>query len=198
MRLTLLIALLLTGSLCAAKKRQMRIEDVMLKADLIVVGEIVQVGDTTYVFHVLETIHGDTSLHMIDVDAWKEWTCDWRDFKVKKGQRLVLLLGKEGAHYRPINASTGEIPIVNDSIVLRHEVRVPGEDHPYHLPLQEFTAGARTLRSCCRPSAASAEKYVPDRVNWSCTAEEVAAYAAREDFTGWIFRKVQVYRVEGG
>lgn len=185
----ILILLAIIGSApCSAKKMEMDMGSVILNAELIVVGEIISNGIGSYSFRIQETLHGDTSLRNIRVDKWKEWTCDTRSFEIAKGQRLVLLLGKGKSGYYPFNDSTGEIPIANDSIRARSGYY---DVLPRSLSVREFAEAVRALRACCHITAVRKDFGVLyDRV-WDCTPEERERSVAGNDFTAWLFRRME-------
>jgi hypothetical protein len=185
----LLIAL--SGPSLFAKKMITGIDAVILSADLIVVGVIEHNGSGTYSFRVDRTVYGDTSLHSISVVKWKEWTCDTRMFKIQRGQQLVLLLSHDEKGFHPINASTGEIPVEKDSIVLRYEerVHVPYESHPYRLTVQEFCDGVTALLHCCKLQGELG--YFHDPI-WTCSDDERTTVRKKEDFAAWLYRRVEL------
>ena len=188
MRGLLLAGLLLSAGLCSAKKMEMAIESVILSADLIVIGEIVSDGIDTYVFSVQETLHGDTALKTIRVKKWEEWTCDSRDFKIKEGQQLILLLGKDDSDYYPINASTGEIPIRHGSIPSRNGYY---DVLPRAVPVLEFSEAVRALRACCRITAVRSDfGYFYDWV-WDCSVEERSSRTSRNEMAKWLFEQME-------
>ena len=193
MRGLLLTILILCAGLCSAKKVEMAIEPVILSADLIAIGEINSDGIGAYSFTVEETLHGDTSLKTIDVQKWKEWTCDSRDFKIKKGQRLLLLLGKEGSNYYPINASTGEIPIRHGSIPSRNGYY---DVHPRTIPVSEFSEAVRALRACCHITAVRNDfGYFYDWV-WDCSPEDRSARTAKNEMAKLLFERMDKREVK--
>lgn len=188
MRGALLSIMLLSTGLCWAKKMEMAIESVILSADLIVIGEIENDGIGSYKFSVQETLHGDTALKTIRVKKWEEWTCDSRSFKVKKGQRLLLLLGKDDSDYYPINASTGEIPIRHGSIPPRNGYY---DVLPRAVPIEEFSEAVLALRACCHITAVRNDfGYFYDWV-WDCSPEERSAHASKNEMATWLFEQME-------
>jgi hypothetical protein len=133
-----------------AKKYVYGMDVVVLTADLIVIGTIQGEAAGAYSFRIEETIHGTPDNIVITVKKWKQWTCDYRTFKITPGQRLLLLLSHDGGHYSPINESTGEIPMENDSLELYHEraVVVDNAIRGYRMHLNEFREAAKALRQC--------------------------------------------------
>ena len=101
------------------KKKILPYSLVITKADLIVEGNISDVSFSLhqYDLNVTEFIKGESEQN-ITVDMWKEWTCDQRIEKPKKGQKLLLFLTKQrSGHYEIINGSTGELFIRKDDSV---------------------------------------------------------------------------------
>ncbi len=99
---------------------------------MIVEGEISEVSSFAYEykFHVKEHIKGQSDQNIV-INMWKEWTCDHRIQRPKKGQRLLLFLKeRDNREYEIINGSTGELFITeNDSVKTfgRHDLPVLNE-----------------------------------------------------------------------
>lgn len=188
MRALLLIILLLSAGLCSAKKMQMAIESVILSADLIVIGKIESDGIGSYAFSVEETVYGDSALKTIRVKKWEEWTCDSRDFNIKKGQRLLLLLGKDDSDYYPINASTGEIPVRHDSIPSRNGFF---EVLPRTVSVKEFIEAVRLLRACCHITEVKNDFGYFYNWVWDCTPEQRSQRRSTNDLSAWLFERMK-------
>jgi hypothetical protein len=187
-RILLFAVALWSATYASAKKMEMAIESVILSADLIVIGQIESDGIGSYAFSVQETLHGDTALKTIRVKKWKEWTCDSRDFKIKKGQRLLLLLGKEESDYYPINASTGEVPVRHGSIPSRNGYY---DVLPRAVPVEEFSEAVRALRACCHITAVRNDfGYFYDWV-WDCSPEQRSERTAKNELTAWLFDRME-------
>lgn len=124
----ILISLLLTFSLSntpSVKKSFLPYGIVISKADLIVEGTISKVSELEYQLEVNELIKGKSS-PSISVQIWNEWTCDTRQKKLKKGQKLMLFLIKEQDSYKVINGSTGELFIEEDNLIKNYRsVKTP-------------------------------------------------------------------------
>lgn len=167
---------------------EMAIESVILSADLIVIGEILNDGIGTYAFSVQETLYGDTALKTIRVKKWEEWACDSRDFKINEGQMLLLLLGKDVSDYYPINASTGEIPIQGDSIPAHNGYY---DVLPHAVPMREFGAAVRALRACCHITAMNNDFGFFYEWAWDCTPEERSERKASSASAAWLFARME-------
>lgn len=98
-----------------AKKMYVSLEVMAGSADLIVVGEIVEVKSNTYLFKITKTLKGNKT-GTITVEKFREWTCDTRYQPCTKGEKLVLFLEQGAAHWTIINGSTGEKPIIKGKI----------------------------------------------------------------------------------
>jgi len=116
----LYICLLMLLNTCfnyAFKKHEIPYSIVVAKADLIVDGTISKVSKKEYEFTISQFVKGKSALK-IKVSIWKEWICDPRIKELKTGQRLILFLEKSPyGNFSPINDSTGEIYIDNDSFI---------------------------------------------------------------------------------
>lgn len=130
----------LGNSQAHAKKHIWPFACVVHSADLIVVGEITAVSAHSVLFRIDEQVFGSSADSVITVERWKEWTCDRRFAPYAEGQRLLLLLAKDKDRYTPINASTGELPVQQDSVPVYRE----GE----RFALSELTSAMRDVRSC--------------------------------------------------
>jgi len=188
MRGLLLTTLLLSTGLCSAKKMQMAIESVILSADLIVIGEIKSDGVGSYVFGIQETLYGDSSLQTVRVQKWKEWTCDSRGFEIRKGQRLVLLLGKGKAGYYPVNDSTGEIPLRQDTVPSGNGFY---EVLPHAAHIKEFGEAVRALRMCCHITETNNDFGFFYKWAWECSPEQRSARTSKNELTAWLFERME-------
>ncbi|WP_123875892.1 hypothetical protein [Flavobacterium araucananum] len=114
----LYICLLMLLNTCfnyAFKKHEVPYSIVIAKSDLIVDGTISKVSKNEYEFTISQFVKGKSALK-IKVSIWKEWICDPRIKELKTGQRLILFLEKlPNDNFSPINDSTGEIYVDNDS-----------------------------------------------------------------------------------
>lgn len=181
MRSTLLLVLLCCSATLSAKKMTMFMLDVILRADLVVVGTIDDPSGDAYTLIVDEVVHGSPASSIIRVRKWQPWICDSRIFKIERGQRLVLLLQRDSLGYMPINASTGEIPIENDSIVLRYQGK--------KMPVVEFTRAVHLV--CCfyRPDPRK-----PSGSELPCHGIDREAALRSEDYAGQLLRQMQDHR----
>ncbi|MGI4735757.1 MAG: hypothetical protein ACRYG7_11320 [Janthinobacterium lividum] len=113
--------------------------------------------------------------------------------KAAKGQRLVLFLKKHPKALEIVDASTGEMSIVNEQVTLQHDSY---DGHygqsfvPYAIALPAFKAGLKKVVSCFKipmdPSAAFLRTVVP-----LCGAEEVNTTSSANTFTGWLYRRIK-------
>ncbi len=161
-------------------------------ADVIVLGKITAVRANSVMVNVEETVYGDCD-SLISVSKWKEWTCDMRFAPYRKGQQLLLFLMRGKSLYYTINASTGELPVENDSIlVYRENVR---------FALKELIQAIREVRDCFtvtsiyspafsdKPSVLELERHCPERG----TPDPESIPRARV----WIFRQSLPYWKKG-
>jgi len=118
MRLIVYLFLFLVPNLnYGFKKDIMPYSLVISKAVLIVDGTVTKVSKNEYEFKVNQFIKGKSS-SKINVAIWKEWLCDPRMKELKPGQRMILLLERSPyGNFYPINESTGELYIDNNSFL---------------------------------------------------------------------------------
>jgi hypothetical protein len=116
----LYISLLMLFNTCfnyAFKKNEVPYSIVIAKSDLIVDGTISKVSKNEYESTISQFVKGK-SVSKIKVSIWKEWICDPRIKELKICQRLILFLEKlPNGNFNPINDSTGEIYVDNDSFI---------------------------------------------------------------------------------
>ncbi|WP_123907092.1 hypothetical protein [Flavobacterium johnsoniae] len=99
------------------KKHELPYSIVIAKANLIVDGTISKVSKNEYEFTISQFVKGKSG-SKIKVSIWKEWICDPRIKELKTGQRLILFLEKTPyGNFSPINDSSGEIYVENDSFI---------------------------------------------------------------------------------
>lgn len=122
-----------------AKKHIWPFACVVHSADLIIVGSIIAVSHKDVTVQVEERVYG-TCEERITVLKWEEWTCDQRFAPYHVGQRLLLLLDKGDEGYTPINASTGELHVENDSVTVNREDQ--------RFELKQLTGSIADVRAC--------------------------------------------------
>jgi hypothetical protein len=191
-RISLIIFLLAISTLASAKKWYMPLEAIASQADYIVVGEIIAVHDSTYLFHVTEYEKG-TGSRTLTIQQFKEWTCDQRYAKPAKGQRLLLFLKQHNADLELLNGSSGELPINNNRITLSNEVYVYERGKPfvpYSIDLAEFTTGIKLLLRCFSIQADPLSSYRIAAVQLG-SAQEVEAFRSASRFTGWLYERIK-------
>ncbi len=172
-----------------AKKENLPIELLALQADIIAVGEIVEVGIKTYSFKINEYIKGSSDT-IIVVQQFEEWICDKRYAEAEKGQELILFLRKSENKYLLINASTGEIPILDQNITLKSEGYSYGDykKFPYTMPAAEFISGIKELLTCYEMPVKCFDCY-PDTLIQICTDKYLLEFIKYLTFTTWIYKK---------
>ena len=178
-----------------AKKLEFPIEIITGSADLIVIEEIDAVKDNSYTFKIFETLKGQ-SYGSITVNMFKEWTCDVRFDKAKKGQKLCLFLKKEFSNWEIINGSNGELPILNNSITLKHEEYEYVRDQftPYTISLIDFKIGIKTFCKCYKfiGRYASIEKGYFSQIGVN---DKINKFKLINNFSAWLNKKMMRYQL---
>ncbi|RZK41102.1 MAG: hypothetical protein EOO90_12875 [Pedobacter sp.] len=178
-----------------AKKLEFPIEVIAGSADLIVIGEIDAVKDNSYTFKIFETLKGQ-SYESIAVNMFKEWTCDIRFDKPKKGQKLFLFLKKKLSNWEIINGSSGELPILNNSITLKNEQYEYVRDKftPYTISLVDFKIGIKSFCNCYKfvGSYASIEKWYFSQI---CEDDKINKFKLINNFSAWLNKKMMRYQL---
>ncbi len=91
----------------------------IFKADLIVYGEIVNVGEADFTLKVEGAIEGE--FDKLKVKKFKNWTCAQRWTEYEVGQRALFFLGISGGKAYVLGAGNeGELPFATDSVYLNY------------------------------------------------------------------------------
>ena len=183
MKLIAVLFFLMIAFTSQAKKYIYPLEHVIGLADLIVIGEIESVEQNTYTFRITETLKGDVHA-TIRVEKFKEWTCDTRYAKHEKGQKLCLFLQKGLLSWNIINGSTGERPILEQTIYLGMEEDI------YKLPLSEFVEGITSFCKCYATETISGAYEEIVTFRQMCTDEEIANFRSLSKFTKWLYDRI--------
>jgi hypothetical protein len=187
MKTVLSLLFILTLSINShAKKMVLPLEVVAGMADLIVIGEIDEANSKTYKFKISRTLKGEND-ETIKVKMFKEWTCDVRMEKAKKGQKLFLFLLKKDDGYEIINGSTGELFIKEDKIVRKINNRNPTVDE-LATSIISFTSAYKL-----KGEFDYLEKSTFIQLK---TADEIDKLSAESDLTKWFIDKVKGYAIE--
>ena len=101
-----------------ARKFIIPFEVLLFQADEIVTGKVLEVHSNSYTFQISHSVY-KAKKQVIKVQHFREWTCDKRIKKLEVGQKLLLLVEKKASKYAPLNASSGEIFVINDKISVR-------------------------------------------------------------------------------
>jgi hypothetical protein len=177
-----------------AKKIEFPIQVIAGSADLIVIGEIDAVTDNSYTFKISETLKGQ-SYGLITINMFEEWTCDVRFDKPKKGQKLCLFLKKEFSNWEIINGSNGELPILNNSIILKNEQYEYVRDKfiPYTISLIEFKIGIKTFCKCYKfiGKYASIEKGYFVKIS---DDDKIDNFKLISNFSAWLIKNMIKYK----
>ncbi len=118
MRFTTLLLTCILFFTSEAKKFIIPFEVLLFQAEEIVTGEVLEVHSDYYTFQISQSVY-KTNKQVIKVQHFKEWLCDKRIRKLQAGQKLLLILEKKASKYVPLNASSGEIFIIDDKISVR-------------------------------------------------------------------------------
>lgn len=182
MRFSGIIFCLLISLPVQAKRDIYPLEKIIGLSDLIVIGVIEEVEPNTYTFKITETLKGDVHTS-IRVEKLKEWKYDVRYASYEKGQKLCLFLQKGLLSWNIVNGSSGERPILDQTIYL-------GVDGNYKLPLAEFSNGILMFQQVYDPkieiTAYSERVYFIQK----CSFEQLEQFKAQSKFSHWLCRQV--------
>lgn len=103
------------GGLVPAKARAdyipVHLNELILSADLIATGQIVEVREKTYIFRLDEVLVGERK-EVVEVRRFQDWVCAWRWAKYEVGERLLLFAEKNDGRFVAIGAACeGECPL---------------------------------------------------------------------------------------
>ncbi len=182
--LFLIVLFLATSTIVSAKKMITPIELVALQADLIVVGEIINVNSNSYQFKVTNQIKGE-STSQLTVQKFTEWECDVRFDKVKIGQKLFLFLKKKNKKFELINGNTGEIPIIDNQLILNHQV-----EKEFKIDLLEFQTAIKKFSECFMIENCISCELV-ETISQRCSDEIIIKNALDYSFFNWLYNRVK-------
>lgn len=101
----------------------MDLYEMIIKAEKIVYGTIVEVDSLFFTFHIEGSLTGDTGL--LKVRRFKDWTCATRWTEYKVDQKLFLFLRTWKGNLTSMSAGNeGELPILNESVFI-HGYTIP-------------------------------------------------------------------------
>ena len=182
-----------------SKKRVCPYPIVFAKAELIIVGEIVEIDSSTYKFKIFDTLKGNES-DFIVVNKYEDWNCDVRFDEFKINQQLFLCLEKGNQNWDIINGSTGEIPIKNNKAVLRNEIVKVNKENMipilYETNLDSFKSGIKHFLNCFE-FLGECEKYDKSgKFLQICSNEELQLFISKSQFTSWLYSKLENFKIE--
>lgn len=129
-----------------SRKLFVPIEVIAGSAQLIVTGNIEEVKSSTYIFRIEHLVKGSVKTQTIEVQKFKEWTCDIRFAGHTVGQKLFLFLNKDKKQWYLIDGGPSERPIINDSITIQEEqFHIKGEYHPWKIKYSEFLEAIKSF-----------------------------------------------------
>ena len=196
-RLFFLLIIISSAFRAEAKKMVYPLEVIAGSADLIVIGEISAVKNNSYSFKIRETLKGKVYT-TISVNMFKEWTCDSRFGKPKKGEKLCLFLKNVNYNWEIINGSSGEIQISNNSITLGNEEykHIDYQFNPYTLPITEFKNGISAFCKCYKLIGEYGIYDKPSYFIQIANNKQVADFKKSSKFSAWLFQKMSIYTIK--
>ncbi len=198
-RIILLLWMLTFSITVSAKSMRLPIELLALESDVIAIGEIVSFTDSTYEFKVEDYIKGDAD-SIITVQLFHEWTCNRRYARVEKGQKIFLFLKIAKGQFEILNGSTGEIPIINNEIILNdyeENEHIDAQWHPYTMDLLQFKMGISGFIHCFK--SVNCDECYTDTLFQLCDAKSIMSFKLANKFSGWLYERVEdeykIYRM---
>ncbi|MFV8348031.1 hypothetical protein [Flavobacterium sp. ZB4P13] len=196
-QIIIFLFIILFASKVEAKKMDYPIEVMAGISELIVIGEINIVKGNLYIFDIKETLKGKL-YKSISVKLFKEWTCDTRFAKPKKGQKLCLFLKRGLSNWEIINGSTGELLISDNSITLGGYEEYKHIDYkftPYCLSVEEFKNGIREFSKCYR--FIGEYDFMDKKAHFEqiCDNKQISKFKSINKFSAWLYKKMTKYPV---
>lgn len=184
----LLITFLTSSILLNAKKGVEPFEFLIASSDNIVVGEILEVRDTTYLLKVEDMIKGNSD-SVIEVKIFREWVCDRRIKPLTIGQRLTLFLNKKENIYNPINGSTGEL-FIEKGLVSMHV------NYPEKIKENDLKKLIIDFTDCYRLDNQSIERPNTILFYQLRSSNDITLKRNKSKLHKWLFDKMQLYNVK--
>ena len=164
-------------------------------SNLIVVGKITSISPNSYQFEISETIKG-TPRKNITVIKFEEWTCDIRFGQYVIGQQLLLFLITKGPFYEIVNGSTGEIPIIHDSITFKYESANQNRFIPYKMSLRDCIDGLLFFNHCFQMTG-KYNDFRNDPSFWQICYDTCLTQAYKiSNFKTWLINKMSKYKIQ--
>jgi hypothetical protein len=177
----------------STKKMHLPLEIIAGKADLIVMGRIIDIQEKTYTFKITETMKGSSGIN-ITVEKFLEWTCDIRFAKHKVGQELFLFLQKNAGNWMIIDGGNGEIPIINQQIKLMNPTVYTAANPNPTYSLTTFKNGIRLFCQYFQLIQKGENIY---RSSFSfktlVSNDKVASFKLASPFSSWLAMQMKKY-----
>jgi hypothetical protein len=96
----------------------MFIGQILERAEIIIEGEIVQLGDSTVVIDIKNCLKGSDLKANITIRKYKDWTCAYRWSKYEIGQKAIFGIQKnKNNEYSIVGfGNEGEFPIIDNNV----------------------------------------------------------------------------------
>ena len=114
-----IVILLFSGVGLKADYRPLRLYEMILGAEKIVYGEIIQLDSLTFTIKVERNLTGDEP--QLVIQRFENWPCAHRWSEYKVGQQLFLFLKNYNGHLNSMSSGNeGELPIQNGSVYINN------------------------------------------------------------------------------
>lgn len=182
MKIYTLIFALILSNLLLAKKKEVPFEILVVEAEQIVQGEIVDTTDSTYTIDVIENLcENSTSISKMTINKWEAWQCDNPKFKYEIGIKVLLFLKKQFKEesFAVLHGSSGELKIDGG----RLNVWNYGE-----VDLLTLSHSIKYLRQCYNYKGDYwADGYLRCYLESTCSEKETAKFWNENKFNSWVY-----------
>ena len=113
----IILILILSTNLLRADYSPLKLYELVIKADKILYGTIVELDSGKYKLHIEGSLTGETGT--ITILRFTDWPCAYRWTEYEIGQRLFVFLFQKNGNYITMSAGNeGELPIQNDTVYI--------------------------------------------------------------------------------
>jgi hypothetical protein len=176
-------------------------------SDLIVLGRIVAVDQSTFTLSVEEALVGTATDSLVEVSRFQDWACStrWQPYAV--GQREIAFLCRKGTGYRTNSpGAEGEWQITGNRVTCAYYAP-PGIQSPANvLPLKSVTPALKDFGACVRidskpPRVEGGLPLPPEyrRIIEVCDYwEQILALATRSEMHKYLVETLRATYTKGG
>lgn len=174
------------------------LEDLIGYSDLILLGEITDVKQSTFVLRIEEVLAGDFQAPQIEIKKFKDWTCSRRWTAYSVGQREIVFLEKNSNQQNAKKldqyvlrsaGSESEWPVDNE-LAYTHGYGLwegsrdvsYGTMHAPAVKQSEVLSAIRDYRKCFKMAKMKPNSGRVDKIEVICSPEALSRYESSSEF----------------